>query len=92
MRKFVLAAFTAVVLAIPLVSSTPAQADHTLCSNEPSDIDPLHLGVGIDANSGGGIYVCAGNVLVVVRAVGLTVCTNYSFDGDPSNDVCPIVQ
>lgn len=101
MRKRILAAAVvgAIGVSLPLLTSAPASAGHTLCDNETSDIwAPSDFGipvpVGADLNSPGGIYVCYDNKLVLVRTdrVGLVVCTNHTpFDGNPNNDDCPIV-
>lgn len=88
MKRLTAAILAALALGTPLLAQ-PAQATHTLCDNEPSDInDGLGLGIGIDANSGNGVYLCVGKVLVYLGSSPgrITVCTDWP------NRICPIVQ
>lgn len=79
MKRFLAFAVVAASCAVSL--ATPANAGHTLCDNEPSDL------IIADLNTPGAAYFCVGPVLVVVRTnrVGVTVCTDWSAN------ICPIV-
>lgn len=85
MKRFLVAAVAAVSCAVSL--ATPAQANHTLCDDEPSDL------IVADLNTPGEVYFCVAPVLVVVRTnrVGVTVCTYYTPGSNSSDDICPIV-
>jgi hypothetical protein len=81
-------------------AATPAQAHHTLCDNEATDVWVGQLGgVGAGADLETPPHVCVftgltgtGGVLVVVRPGGQqTVCTYYTNNNNPADDTCFVV-
>lgn len=95
-RSIATAALVATALVTPLLGAAPASATHTLCDNEPTDIhDPLDLGIGVDRDdvvSRGDLYICAGDLLVLVDATGPDVTACLSEDpSHPTDGYCVTV-
>lgn len=91
-KRYFSAALVTAAFAMPF-AGTPAFATHTLCDNEDDDRWSQELQVGADIDdSPGTTYICVGDKLVVIRAVGpATICTHYTTNNDPSDDDCIVI-